>query len=194
LILLTALGAGLAAGVALSRWSGHPYQPPELRASWLAFLAFLPQFALLYLPYFRIRVSERVSGACLLASLLIFLGFAWINRNKTGMNILLFGLALNLTVMAANGGFMPISPKTAAYLAPESALLDFQPGDRFGIKDVYLPAEETRFQWLADRFLTPAWFSHRVAFSPGDVFIAVGAFVILAWPRLPGRKKRGVSQ
>ena len=194
MILLIALAAGLAAGVVLARWRGHSYQPPELRVSWLAFLAFLPQFILLYLPYFRIRVSDQVSAVCLLASLLIFLGFAWVNRSLPGMSILLIGLALNLTVMAANGGFMPISPQTAGQLVPDGALLDFQSGDRFGIKDIYLPPLETRFEWLADRFLTPAWFSYRAAFSLGDVFIAIGAFGLLAWTGLPEKNNRGISQ
>ena len=194
MILLIALAAGLAAGVVLARWRGHSYQPPELRVSWLAFLAFLPQFILLYLPYFRIRVSDQVSAVCLLASLLIFLGFAWVNRSLPGMSILLIGLALNLTVMAANGGFMPISPQTAGQLVPDGALLDFQSGDRFGVKDIYLPPLDTRFEWLADRFLTPAWFSYRAAFSLGDVFIAIGAFGLLAWTGLPEKNNRGISQ
>ena len=194
MILLIALAAGLAAGVVLARWRGHSYQPPELRASWLAFLAFLPQLVLLYLPNFRVRVSDRVSAACLLISLLIFLGFAWVNRSLPGMSILLIGLALNLTVMAANGGFMPISPQTAGQLVPDGALLDFQSGDRFGVKDIYLPPLETRFEWLADRFLTPARFSYRAAFSLGDVFIAIGAFGLLAWTGLPEKNNRGISQ
>lgn len=194
MILLIALAAGLAAGVVLARWRGHSYQPPELRVSWLAFLAFLPQFILLYLPYFRIRVSDQVSAVCLLASLLIFLGFAWVNRGLPGMSILLIGLALNLTVMAANGGFMPISPQIAGQLVPDGALLDFQSGDQFGVKDIYLPPLETRFEWLADRFLTPAWFSYRAAFSLGDVFIAIGAFGLLAWTGLPEKNNRGISQ
>ena len=194
MILLIALAAGLAAGVVLARWRGHSYQPPELRISWLAFLAFLPQFILLYLPYFRIRVSDQVSAVCLLASLLIFLGFSWVNRGLPGMSILLIGLALNLTVMAANGGFMPISPHTAGQLVPDGALLDFQSGDRFGVKDIYLPPLETRFEWLADRFLTPSWFSYRAAFSLGDVFIAIGAFGLLAWTGLPEKNNRGISQ
>lgn len=189
MILLIALAAGLAVGVVLARWRGHSYQPPELRASWLAFLAFLPQFVLLYLPYFRVRVSDRGSAACLLISLLVFVGFAWVNRSLPGMSILLIGLALNLTVMAANGGFMPISPQTAGQLVPDGALLDFQFGDRFGVKDIYLPLLETRFEWLADRFLTPAWFSYRAAFSLGDIFIAIGAFGLLAWTGQPNKNK-----
>jgi hypothetical protein len=193
-ILLLALVAGLAAGLAAARWRGHPYQPPEFRAVWLIFLAFLPQFVILYLPQLRTRLSDWFSAASLLASLLVFLAFTWLNRSVPGMNILLIGLALNFTVMAANRGFMPISPKTAAQLVPENVIADFQPGDRFGTKDIFLPPQNTRFEWLADRFLTPVWFSYRAAFSLGDVFIAIGAFAILAWPELTNKNNRGIPQ
>jgi hypothetical protein len=193
-ILLIALVVGLVAGMALARWRDHPYQPPEFRAVWLIFLAFLPQFIILYLPQLRTRLSDWFSAASLLASLLIFLIFTWINRSVPGMSILLVGLALNFTVMAANRGFMPISPQTAGQLVQKSVLVDFQSGDRFGTKDIYLPPQETRFEWLADRFLTPAWFSYRAAFSLGDIFIAIGAFGILVWSGPPDKKNRGITQ
>lgn len=190
MILLLALAGGLPVGLAWSRWRGHAYQPPELQATWLAVLAFLPQFIVLYLPHFRERVSDWVSAACLIASLLFFLGFAWLNRLLPGMSILLFGLVLNLTVIALNGGFMPISPQTAGHLVSENGMLDYQPGDRFGTKDILLLPEHTRFEWLADRFLTPAWISYRAAFSLGDVLIAIGAFGILAWTGPPVKNKK----
>ena len=194
MILLLALAGGVPVGLAWSRWRGHAYQPPELQAAWLAVLAFLPQFVLLYLPYFRERINDWFSAACLIASLLLFLGFTWLNRRVPGMSILLLGLVLNLTVIALNGGFMPISPQTAGHLVSENGMLDYGPGDRFGTKDILLLPEHTRFEWLADRFLTPAWISYRAAFSLGDVLVAIGAFVILAWTGDPVTiKNRGVS-
>jgi len=178
--------------MAWSRWRGRPYQPPELRVIWLAFLAFLPQFIVLYLPQARGRASDWLSAACLLSSLLCFLGFAWLNRRLPGMSILLIGLTLNLAVIAFNGGFMPISPQTAGQLVSENALADLQPGSRFGTKDILILPEHTRLEWLADRFLPPAWVAYRVAFSLGDVFIALGAFSLLAFPGINLKKDRGV--
>jgi len=191
-ILLLALAGGLPVGMAWSRWQGRTYQPPELRAIWLAFLAFLPQFIVLYLP--RGRATDWLSAVCLLSSLLCFLGYTWLNRRVPGMSILLIGLALNLTVIAFNGGFMPISPQTAGQLVSENALPDLQPGSRFRPKDILILPEHTRLEWLADRFLPPAWISYRVAFSLGDVFIALGAFTLLACPGINIKKNRGISQ
>jgi hypothetical protein len=103
-------------------------------------------------------------------------------------------VALNLAVMAANSGFMPISPQTASRLVSEERLLDIQPASRFGAKDILLHPQDTRFEWLADRFLPPGWFPYQVAFSLGDVFIALGVFWLLAKPASSIQfMKRGIS-
>jgi hypothetical protein len=194
-ILLLALAGGLPVGMAWSHWRGRAYQAPELRVIWLALLAFLPQFLLLYVPYFRSSASDRLFAFCLQASMLALLGFAWLNRRVPGMKVLLLGLALNLMVIALNGGFMPISPHTAAGLVSTQAAADLEAGQRFGAKDMLLHPGQTRFEWLADRFLTPAGFPYRAAFSLGDVFIAIGAFLLLAHPGLSiSPTNRGVNK
>jgi len=91
-------------------------------------------------------------------------------------------VVLNLVVMVANHGFMPISPQTAGHLVSKNSLLDIPLGSRIGPKDILLRPQDTHFEWLADRFLTPAWFPYQAAFSLGDVFIAIGAFRMLARP------------
>ena len=107
MILLLAVAGGLPAGVAWSWWRREAYQPPEMRAVWLACLAFLPQTVSAHAP-------NSLAKACLLLSLLAFFVFTWLNRRPAGMQILLAGLLLNLIVIASNGGFMPISPRTAS--------------------------------------------------------------------------------
>lgn len=183
MILLVALAAGLWVGLAWARWRRIPYQAPELRHLWLVFVAFLPQFIVIYLPDTRVHFPDWAVAGFLLTSQTLLLGFAWLNRRTLGMPILIFGVALNLAVMASNSGFMPISPQTASRLVPEGTLLDIEPGSRIGAKDILLHPQDTRFEWLADRFLPPIWFPYQVAFSLGDVFIALGAFWLLAKPR-----------
>jgi hypothetical protein len=194
MILLLAIVAGLLAGLMWARWHRLPYQAPELQHLWLVFIAFLPQLIVIYLPSTRGTFPERLVAGCLLSSQVMLLGFAWINRRIPGMSILICGITLNLAVMASNGGFMPISPQTVSRLVSEDRLLNVQPGSRFGVKDILLHPQDTRFEWLADRFLPPDWFPYQVAFSLGDVFIALGIFWLLAKPT-PSIQfiKRGIS-
>lgn len=179
MILLLAVAAGLLAGLI---WAGRQkvrYEAPVLHHIWLVFVAFLPQYIVIYLPV-REKVPTWVSALCLIVSQLLLFGFALLNRNHQGMKILMIGTLLNFVVMVLNGGFMPISPQTAGRLVPSELLSDVPPGSRFGPKDILLLPEQTRFEWLADRFLPPVWSPYQVAFSLGDVFIAVGVFWLLA--------------
>ena len=176
MVLLLAILAGLLAGLVLARWRGHAYQAPKLQHLWLVFVAFLPQAIFTYLP----NLPNGWVAACLLGSQILLLGFAWLNRTIPGMPTLLAGAALNFLVMAVNGGFMPVSPQTVSRLVSEQRLLDFQLGSRIGVKDILLLPQDTRFEWLADRILPPAWFPFQAAFSLGDIFIALGVFWMLA--------------
>jgi hypothetical protein len=181
-VLLLAIAAGLLAGVGWARWRGQPYHPPELQYLWLVFVAFLPQFIVVYLPITRRLFPDWLVIGFLLASQIMLFGFVWLNRRIIGMPILLCGVVLNLAVMTTNGGFMPISPQTASRLVSEDRLRNIQTGSRFSVKDVLLRPENTRFEWLADRFLLPTWFPYQAAFSLGDGFIALGIFYLLAKP------------
>jgi len=193
-VLLLALVAGLLVGLAWARWRGYPYRTPELRHLWLVFVAFLPQFIVIYLPVPRGYFPDWLVVGCLLTSQILLLGFAWLNRRLPGMPILICGVVLNLAVMSANSGFMPISPQTASRLVSEDILLDIQPGSRIGTKDILLHPQDTRFEWLADRFLTPAWSPYQVAFSLGDILVAIGVFRLLAEPRsLVQNMNRGIK-
>jgi hypothetical protein len=129
------------------------------------------------MPRLRDLVAAPVAAAALVCSQLFLIGFVWLNRKTAAFRLLGAGLLLNLTVILANGGLMPISPQTIQRLAPDTPLATWKIGSRFGTtKDIILAPEQIRLGWLADGFTTPTWFPHRVAFSPGDVLIACGAF------------------
>lgn len=173
MVLLVGVVLGLLVGLGQAGRNRVRYEAPVLYHLWLAPTAFLFQ------------VGEQSLGIPLIASQLLFLGFIFVNRAHWGMKILLVGAVLNFTVMAANGGFMPINYETAGRLLPQTDVLEIPAGTLFGAKDILLPPEATRFEWLADRLLPPAWFPYPFAFSLGDVFIAAGAFWLLARQTAP---------
>ena len=182
MILLLAVLAGLLAGLGLARWHNETYSAPRLRFIWLVVIAFIPQLIVAFLPATHRLMNDESSSISLIASLALFLAFAWFNRDLPGMPILIIGLLLNFIVIVANGGWMPISPQTADLLIGKDVLQIVNLGSRIGEKDILMLAQKTRFEFLADRFLLPAWFHYRTAFSLGDTLIGMGAFWLLARP------------
>jgi hypothetical protein len=103
----------------------------------------------------------------------------WINRRTPAFWILGLGLILNLTVILANGGLMPVSPETIIQLLPDLPAESWQIGERFGrSKDIVLLPGQMILPWLSDRFVTPAWYPQPAAFSIGDIVISLGAFYL----------------
>jgi hypothetical protein len=135
-----------------------------------------------YLPATHRLLPDWLAALSLSLSLIFFLVFVWLNRGLPGMAILLVGLVLNLIVIVANGGWMPISPQAASQLIGGDAINTVGLGNRFGQKDVLLDPKGTHLGFLADRFLLPEWFPYQAAFSPGDILIAIGVFWLLARP------------
>jgi hypothetical protein len=183
-ILLTALLVGLVAGWARARKEKRPYRAPELKFVWLVPAALLLQLLVAYLPAAWQVATRGVASAALPLSLVAFLVFVWVNRGLPGMPILLAGLVLNLLVISSNGGWMPISPETATHLPGGGDVQSSPLGSHFGQKDILLLPQDTQFEFLSDRLLLPDWFHYAVAFSVGDILVAIGAFWLLARPRL----------
>lgn len=169
--------------LALSAWRKQPWQAPEVKFTWFAILAFLPQFILFYVPATRQFPQTWVAVGLVLSQILLLI-FCWLNRHTPAFWILAAGLAMNLAVIVANGGLMPISPETAGRLISLENLQAIPLGSRFNYgKDILLLTENTRLALLSDRLLPPAWSPYQVAFSLGDVVVAIGAFLLMALPQ-----------
>lgn len=181
MILAIAVGAGLLAGMWRVNAKQAIWQTPVFNYFWLVPVFFLPQMFVFYLPGIRSQIADSLVSVCLVVSLLGLLLFCVINKQMPGMPVLMIGLLLNLMAIVANGGLMPLSTQTAAHLAPPETLAKLIVGNRFGVgKDVLLSPETIIFPWLADRFVPPDWFPYQFAFSLGDVFIGIGAFLLIS--------------
>jgi len=87
------------------------------------------------------------------------------------------GLLCNFIVIILNGGFMPLMPEIAEKLVVPGSNIILELGERVGLgKDILLRKEDTILWFLGDIFTLPSWINYRVAFSIGDIFIAVGVF------------------
>jgi len=180
MILLISIVVGLPIAYLRARLGGRTLSSPRLRYLGLVPLAFLPQWLAFYFYVTRMRIPDTWIPSILVISQLLLLIFAWLNRHQPGFWALGLGLGLNLLVIALNDGWMPISPSTLQRLYLTVSPDTWRIGSRLGTsKDMILPQATTRLWWLSDCLVLPAWVPYRVAFSVGDVFIALGAFLLM---------------
>lgn len=175
MILLLAVLLGLLAGMIRAESGKRHYQTANLKAPWLVIPAFLAQVAVAELHHIGIQVNEQVAGFALLTGQTLLLGFCLVNLKQAAFPLLSIGALSNLLVMLFNHGLMPISPTTIADLYPQISADTWAVGHHlWNSKNIVLTEELTRLPFLADRFIIPDWLTYRVAFSLGDILLAVG--------------------
>jgi hypothetical protein len=188
-ILLSAITAGILIGWLVAWRNKTTWQPPFFQHGWLVVVGFLPQFLAFFLPATRSLFPDWLAAVSLVGSQVILLAFCLLNRRLPGISLISIGLGLNLIVILANGGFMPLPMETAAYLLPQDAFNQLESGGRFSAssKDILLPMREIILPWLSDRFYPPRGFPYQFVFSLGDVLIAAGAFWMLVKSTRPAQ-------
>ena len=128
-----------------------------------------------------------VLGAAFAASYIPLILFLWINRGLPGLKLALVGTLLNLTVILANGGFMPIAPATLATAFPDRPALVV--GQRIPRgKDVVLPADRAHLAGLGDTLIM-TW-PFRSVFSIGDLVLSAGLGTLILTGMQPQRLRR----
>jgi hypothetical protein len=93
-----------------------------------------------------------------------------------GAKLFALGIALNVVVMVANGGWMPVTPETSHFVHPDRPIVEQTRAS--GSKNFILPRSETNLWILSDIIrVTLPW--RRNAVSIGDVLLimAVAQFI-----------------
>jgi hypothetical protein len=191
MILLIAVAVGLGAGFLRALIGRQSYRVYDLKWPLLVLAAFVPQYFAFFNPNTRTHITDNLVSILLVCSMILLLAFSLLNIHKFSFWPIILGFLLNFLAIAFNGGFMPISPETVSKLLPgqDGAWMI---GQRLGYgKDIILTPEMTRFEILADRFVLPQIGNFHVAFSLGDVLIAIGV-VWLLWSLggKPGNSKQ----
>lgn len=146
---------------------------------WFAAAAVLLQFAVIraVAPYDDSELIVRIALPASHAALFLLVVA---NRRFWGIRLVAVGLALNLAVMLANGGLMPVDPGTVATIDRHD-LAKLEAGHYVpGTKNVLLERDDTRLAPLSDRILLRLPYPLTKAISLGDVIIYAGAALTFA--------------
>jgi hypothetical protein len=163
----------------------------RLRLGWVVLPAALLQLLVVTDPW-AIWREPGMAGLLLMISYAPFVAFIAANPRVPGLAVAGIGLALNLVVMLANGGLMPVSP--------QSQLAAGHPEDREIIvgartsagKGIILPASETRLAFLSDTIVMPP-FPRPMIVSLGDL-VMVGGLAYGVHAAMRRRKTGSVVQ
>jgi hypothetical protein len=180
MILLVAVIFGLAATYLRARLKHRRIKLPELRWEWLVIIMVLPQVLVFQVPATAKWAPDSVIPVVQIVTMAGLLAFAAANLRVSGFWALGIGLFANFAVIAGNGGWMPVSRDTLQKMYPSVDTDFWELGSRLGYsKDRILAPQDTHLVGLSDIFTLPPWIPYKVAFSPGDVFISIGVFLLL---------------
>jgi hypothetical protein len=181
LILVAALAGGLVAGHVLGgrlRNLDHL----QLDLPWLIFLALGLQLVI-FSPFGQ-PFSDTLTVALHLFSYALILAFAAANWREPGIAFASVGIVSNVIAIAANGGYMPASPRA---LELAGIAVSAEPHNNSAVAE-----QSARLLVLGDVMAVPEWVPLVAnVFSVGDVLIAGGVALMLATAmRAPDRAGR----
>jgi len=178
---VAALAIGLAGGFA-SRGRLDNLVHLHFRWPWFVVAALVVREASVLTPLNRIDGVQYVYAAALAA---LVAWTVWQIERVRGIWLVTAGAALNLVVIAANAGRMPVAPEIAGTLVQRGQIGQYTsmgPG--------------TQLNWLADWIALPGPFERvlREAYSPGDLVVALGiaVVVLLAMRTKPEETRRRI--
>jgi hypothetical protein len=161
--------------VALAR-GGSLRNFAALQLRWLPLV--IAGFALQLLIFTPFGLSPLVAVATLpiyVLSLALIAIWVAANWRIPGMALIAIGLGLNVAVIAANGGHMPVSPEGARLAGHYEALAA---GDPATSKHALMSSEQAQLWWLGDIIVIPRGVPGAVVLSVGDIVLTVGIAIL----------------
>jgi hypothetical protein len=184
MILLIAVALSVVIALARGGRLAHLAQL-SVRVGWLVFVAFALQIVITRELVPRLATKPSWSVALLVLSHLLLLAVAIANYRLPGMLVIGFGLALNLTAMLFNGGFMPVTREALEAADLAHLMIETAAGTRVaGSKEIVLSQSQARLWILSDIIVVPRPLLTIV--SVGDIVLALGAFILFQRMLRPG--------
>ncbi len=118
--------------------------------------------------------DAELVGLVHVASLALVALAAGLNHRLPGLKFIGAGLLMNLLVIAANGGYMPVHLDSIQAAGFGDVMEILARGETYE-KSIVLD-ERTRLGFLADVFAVPKPLPLSGVFSPGDVVVSLGVF------------------
>jgi hypothetical protein len=171
----------IAASAIGALWVGSTAGLRRVRVQWwpLALASIAIQLVLFNPPVDRqpwaLTWGPWIWGACLAALLAVCVRNGMI-KERSGAAFWLAGLgvAVNLFVVLANGGYMPQSPEARLAVRGSPLIAEGAPPQ---LRNVTPSGPETRFVWLSDVIPQPTWLPTANVVSVGDIVLSMA----LAW-------------
>jgi Family of unknown function (DUF5317) len=162
-LVLFPLVVGLAIGIATGGKLGN-LAHVRFRWPWFVLAVLVIREAILFRPFNGIDGIQYLYVAALAG----LVGWTFLHvRTLNGVWLVAAGAALNLLVVVANGGRMPVAPALAGVLVQRNHLGQY-----------VLMGSNTNLNWLADWITVSGPVGIRGAYSPGDLVVAAGIGVV----------------
>lgn len=192
--ILLGLLAGFARGGRIQRLSRLP-----LSGLWLLLVALVVQLLIFYSPVSDLLPSISDVGPLSVTGVLYVVSYmfavAFMVYNARIIWPVFPGMVLNLSVIAANGGYMPASESALRRAGREDAANALSDSLDGTLSNVVAMGEATRLNFLGDWIHVPPWVPMATAFSLGDVLLMLGlAWIIQAGMARPAQSRPGGGQ
>lgn len=174
-MIIESVGTSLVVGK-LRRGRFSNIKDAEIHKSYLIIASFLLEFLAVFLSSKGYEfVSNNIFFIHLVSYSLLFIGI-FFNIGKHSFKLILLGTLLNFIVIMLNGGQMPVAQEALikAGLPEEiNALINNE------VITHTIITKDTILGFLGDVFYLPKPYPRPKAFSIGDVFMAIGAFIFI---------------